>query len=444
MSRRLAARSLSAGASREALVLALAAPLLFLHRAYQPSLGVHLGGTTVTAYLADFAMLAIVVAAFSALRHGVPRLAPALPLWVVGVIFLGWIAVEVLYGHHRAAAYPTSTHAVTAAKFAEYALLAPAIALIVRGAGDLLALLWSLALWNAVATVLGIAQFFGAHILLPHYTGGRSSSFIGWDDFAELSCWVLLTGLVALLLPRLALGRRFAVLAIVAGGLGAVVSGAIAAVLGLVTAAVVLALLARYGRQWEPRRALAAAGVVVVVAAGGIAIRGGDLHAFAHFLGAKDRQQQQNVQTYSHRTLLSWIGWKIWTEHKLLGVGWQASGDPFVFEPVLPAAHARFPSLSPVDFPSVEHPWGVQNAWVQSAADLGVPGLLLWVALFAAAALVGLRGIAGHTGAGPLLGLVGIAALVWLWVGQGFIAGVPIDALTGIVFGLAAARMAPQ
>jgi O-antigen ligase len=438
----LAARSLPAGASREALVLALATPLLFLHRAYQPSLGVHVGGTTVTAYLADFAVLAIVVAGLSALRRdGLRRLGASLPLWVAGVLFIVWIGVEVLYGHHRSASYPTSTHAVTAAKFAEYALLAPAIALILRGAGDLLALLWSLALWDAAATVLGVAQFFGAHILLPHYTGGRASSFVGWDEFAGLSCLVLLMGLVALLLPRLGLGRRFAALAIAAGGLGAVVAGAIAAVLGLITAAFVLALLARYQRAWEPRRVLAGAGVVLVVAGGAIAIRGGDLHAFARFLGAHEQTQQKNVQTYSHRTLLSWIGWEIWTEHKPLGVGWQASGDPYVFKPVLPAAHARFPSLSPVDFPSVQHPWGVQNAWVQSAADLGIPGFLLWIAVFAAAAWAALRGIAAHSGAAPLLGLVGVAALAWIWLGEGFIAGVPTDALTGIAFGLAAARM---
>ncbi|MGH3049624.1 MAG: hypothetical protein ACRDLK_05660, partial [Gaiellaceae bacterium] len=36
-----------------ALVLAVALPVLFLHRAYQPALDVSLGSTTVTAYLAD-------------------------------------------------------------------------------------------------------------------------------------------------------------------------------------------------------------------------------------------------------------------------------------------------------------------------------------------------------------------------------------------------------
>ena len=423
-------------------MLALAVPLLFLHRAYQPSVDIHVGGTTATAYLADFAVLAIVVAALAAVRSdGLSRLREGLPVWIAGVLFFAWLFLEVAYGHHRSASYPTSTHAVTAAKFAEYALLPPAVALIVRSAGDLLALLWSLALWTSVATVLGLAQFFGAHILLLHYTGGRTSSFIGYDDYAALSCGVVVVGVVAIVLPRLGIGRALAWTAIVAGGLGAVLSGALAAALGLVTGAIVLALVARLWHEWEPRRVLAGAGVVLAVAAGAIAIRGGDLHNFARFLGAKEQTQQKNVQTYSHRTLLSWIGWKIWTEHKALGVGWQASGDPFVFEPVLPAAHARFPSLSPIDFPSPKHPWGVQNAWVQSAADLGVPGFLLWVAAFAAAAWVAWRGVRARAGAAPLLGLLGIAALVWLWTAQGFFAGVPIDALTGIAFGLAAARM---
>ena len=41
-----------------ALLVAAAIPLLFLHSEFQPSISVHVGGTSVDAYLTDFAVLA--------------------------------------------------------------------------------------------------------------------------------------------------------------------------------------------------------------------------------------------------------------------------------------------------------------------------------------------------------------------------------------------------
>ncbi|HET7566573.1 MAG TPA: O-antigen ligase family protein [Gaiellaceae bacterium] len=427
-------------ASPGALLLAVAVPLLFLHRAYQPALDLHLGATTVTAYLADFAVLAAVLAALAAgLREGWSGLRPGRVLWLVGAAFLVWVGLEVLYGHHRSASYATTSHLVSALKFAEYLLLAPAIALLVRTRDDLLALLWGLVLWTCAATAAGIAQFLGADILLKHFTGGRTSSFIGYDDYSALAVGVLLVGLAGLVLPRLGLGRALISAAILAGGIGGILSGALAAVLGLVTAAAVLALLLRLGREGELRRVAAGAAIVAVVSLGAVAIRSSDLSAFARFLGAS-QQKQANVQTYSHRTLLAWIGWEIWKGHPLLGVGWLGSAEPASFEPYLPAAHARFPTLSKLDFPSRAHPWGVQDAWIQSGADLGVVGFLLWAGSFAAAAWVALRGGVRRVGAAPLLGLLGVAALLWLFTAQGFFAGIPLDGLLALAFGLAATR----
>lgn len=453
MSRRLAARFVHASApvgrgvaalgnvSVGALVLAVAVPLLFLHRAYQPGLDVHLGGTTVTAYLADFAVLAAVLAALAVgLRDGWSALRPGLALWLVGAAFLVWVGLEVLYGHHRSASYATTKHLVSALKFGEYLLLAPAVALLVRTRDDLLALLWGLVLWTCAATVAGIAQFLGAGILLKHFPGGRTSSFIGYDDYSALAIGVLLVGLVGLVLPRLGVGRALTAAALLGGGIGGVLSGALAAVLGLLTAAAVFALVLRLRREGELRRVAAGAAVVAVVSLGAVAIRSSDLSAFARFLGANQQQKQANVQTYSQRTLLTWFGWEIWKGHPLLGVGWLGSAEPASFEPYLPAAHARFPDLAPYDFPSRAHAWGVQDAWVQAAADLGVPGFLLWAGTFAAAAWVALRGGVRRLAAAPLLGLLGVAVLVWLFAAQGFYAGIPLDALLAVVFGLAAVR----
>src|SRR4051794_25551954 len=137
-----------------ALVVAAAIPLLFLHAEFQPSVSVHLAGTSVDAYLSDFAVLAVVVAAVVVgLRDGFARLAAGRLLWLVAGAFFVWLALEVGWGHHRhASAYPTATHAVTALKFLEYALLAPSVVLLIRRRLDLLAMLWSFAIWSCCAT----------------------------------------------------------------------------------------------------------------------------------------------------------------------------------------------------------------------------------------------------------------------------------------------------
>src|SRR5919206_2522497 len=79
-----------------ALLVAAAIPLLFLHAEFQPSISVHVGGTSVDAYLTDFAVLAVVLgAAAIAVRSGVQPLARARVLWVVAAAFVAWLFLEV-------------------------------------------------------------------------------------------------------------------------------------------------------------------------------------------------------------------------------------------------------------------------------------------------------------------------------------------------------------
>jgi O-antigen ligase len=182
------------------------------------------------------------------------------------------------------------------------------------------------------------------------------------------------------------------------------------------------------------------------VAAGAIAIRGSDLTAFAHFLGATTEEKQQpgqKIETYAHRTLLAWIGFEIWKDDPIIGVGWEGTLEPANFGPHLAAAHRRFPDESPLAFPSAapDRRYGVQNVWIQSLADLGVIGFALWVATFAAATWLSFRNALRSGEATALLGLTWTALLVWLWTAQGYVAGIPLDALTWLAFGLAATRL---
>jgi O-antigen ligase len=432
------------GLSARALVLAAAIPLLFLHVHYQPGVVVHVGSTGVHAYLSDFAVLAVVVAALvSGAADGWSPLRAGRPLWIAGILFFAWVLLEIAWGRHvSSTGYAWHDHAVTGVKFFEYALLAPAVPLLLRTSRDLAAATWSFVAWNAVAAAVGLAEFFGAAILMSDGRGGvRQASFLGSSDWAALAGGTLLVGIVGLALPRLRLGRALTTTALVGGVVGMIVAGALASVIGLATALVLLAVALLARREVDPRRLAAVAAAGLVVLAGTVAIRSSDLNAFRDFVDSAPASSQSSADrtpSYAHRTLLSWLGYEIWRDHPVLGVGWEGTTEPAVFDPYLPAAHRRFPNEVPLAFPSPTRRYGVQDAWIEAAADLGVVGLVLWAALFAAAAWLAARAAWTRGSATSLYALAGTGLLAWLWAAQGFYAGIPLDALTWLVFGVAA------
>src|SRR5207244_10740133 len=139
-------------------------------------------------------------------------------------------------------------------------------------------------------------------------------------------------------------------------------------------------------RHRVPTRGLAALGAIAaLVAAGVVTLRGNDFDQFLRFLGVRKEEAatRENIQTYVHHTLLAYIGWRIFLDHPAIGAGWQASGkEPSVYGRYLAAARREFPEVSPLAFPSPQHQYGVQNAFVQALADLGVVGFLLLVGVF--------------------------------------------------------------
>ena len=415
------------------LALAAALPIVFLHITYQPSFVVD-AGPTVTVTLADLAILAVAaLAAVAAVRARLRPLRAGLPIWVAAAAFL-------LFGIARSS---NGTHLVSALKFAEYAALALAVPLLVRGSAELRLLLATVVLWAAVASAVGLAQFFGAGIAGGWGAGSRQPSFLGQLDFAVLSGMALTSGLAGLALgPARVSGRRIVALATVAGVLGLVLSASVAALAGFGAAAVVVAAVALRHQRLQQRATAVGAVAVALVIAGTLALRGGDLVQFTRFLGLNDSvaSTSQDVQTYGQRTVLVWIGWQVFLDHKSVGVGWNGSGDPGSFEPYLPAARQHFPGAAPLSFPSREHSWGVQNAYVQALADLGIVGFALLAALLGAglwaAARAALRGtavLAGSLALGWLLVMMGV------WAALGLVAGVPADADLWLALGLAAA-----
>jgi hypothetical protein len=410
-----------------ALVLALALPLLFLHRSYQPTLS----ASGVDVSLSDVAALAVVVAAVGAgVRSGFAPLVAGRLVWATSAFFLLWIGVATAYGAARFGAYPLKTHAITMAKWDEYALLAPAVPLLLRKRRDLDAVLWSLAVWTAVAAAIGFLGFVGLPAPSKGATGHRQGSLLGWSDFAALAGAAVLAGAVV---RRGALARVL----IVSGVAGTILAGAVSAMLGLVTALGVLTLITI---RSDRRRALSIVAIGTVIVAGAVMIRLTDLSAFQRFLhGSKTTTAETHIQTYSHRTLLAYIGGKIWLGQPVLGVGWQGSNDPWAFEPYLPAAHRRFPTEAPLAFPAPDRRYGIQLLYLQALADLGIVGLAALLALLAATFAVAARARQNAAGAIAALWILFVA---WCWTAQGFVAGIPLEALTWLTVGLAATAAA--
>jgi O-antigen ligase len=441
------ALALPGGVTVGGAVVAATLPIVFLHLRYQPAVSLHTGGASATFKLSDAMVLATALAALAAAaRHGVRPLRPGLLVWITALLLLGWIVAATFYPLLSPRSYAWKTHLVTAGEFCEYALLAPAVPLLLRRRADALLALGSLLAWTVVATGVGVVQWAGWSGLGGWGRGKRQPSFLSPHEFAALGALALGLGAVALLWHvedrRL---RRAAWLAVVTGVIAFILGGATAGIVGLVPAALVAVAVAAKRRLWEPRRTAGVLAAIAVASVGVVVLRAGDFDQFFRFLGLQPTNHASTtyIQTYSQRTLLAYIGARIWLHHPIVGVGWQGSTEPSSFDRELPAAHRRFPHVAAIAFPSAQHSYGVQILYVQVLADLGIVGFVLLVALIVAALVVAGR---AALRAPPLdafaatLGVVWFIALLGFWTAQGLIAGIPLDAMTWLALGAICVR----
>jgi O-Antigen ligase len=424
-------------ASAGAWVLALAFPILLVHIDFQPGWDTTIGSSHAHIVLSDLAVLACLVAALAvAVRDGFGRLRVGVPVWIAISAFLVWVCAATVYPLRGSDPYPWHEHVVTTGKYVEYALLAPAAVLLLRRVDDLQLLLLVVVASSFVASTLAVVQFFGWRIAGGWPAGYRQPSFLGHHDFASLSGFALVIALAAIALPEWRLDRRVAVLAGVSGVVGLLVSGSLAGAFGLVAAGIVAAVVARR----SARRAAAILVISLAVLGGVVLFRGGDVKSFLHFAGIGRQEEQLGVESYVQRTMLVYYGWRVFLDHPLAGAGWQASNDEYVYGPLLPVLHHRFPNTPPQAFPSPEHPYGVQNAYVQALSDLGAVGLVLFLgALFTPLALGGLRLLRGPPDASSLIPVSWLLVTMGVLTAIGLVAGIPLDAMLWIAAGLCAA-----
>ena len=407
-----------------ALVPAAAIPLIFLHVRYQP-------GTTVgpaSVYASDVVIAAIVIAGFAAgFLLGWRPLLPVRALWICAIALLALYAISCFWRPFE----QTQTHLITAAKFAEYALLAPALVLLLRTRRQLERFLWVFVLWGAAAAGWGVLQFLG---VVNEFEGRRPGqlevSFLGNVDFAVTAGATLAIGLVGV---ALAWRSRIVPIAVVAGTIGVALAAQVLSFGGVVLMTVACLALGVRARTLTRARIAVVVGATVLAGAGVLALRSYDTANFLRFLGIRPaaKNASQTVQTSSQRTMLLYIGYRIWLDHPVLGVGFERSGNRY--QPYLADAKRKFPQAS-YAFPSPQHEWGVQDLWVQTLADTGVAGFALLAATFLAAFVLAWRvsrTVAGAISVGWILVAVGT------WTGMGIVAGIPLDAVTWFGFGLA-------
>jgi len=387
-----------------ALVPAAAIPLLFLHSRYQA----HTTVGPLDVYSSDVAVAVVVLVALAAgASLGWQPLRRALVLWCVAAALLALFVLSCFWRPLE----ETSTHLVTAAKLWEYALLAPALVLLLRRRVQLDRLLAVFVAWSVAASGWGFLQFLG---FVNEFRGRRpgqlETSFLGNIDFAAFSGATLAIGFAGIALGT---HRRLAAVAIVSGAVGAVLGAQGFPYFGMVLAAAACLLVAQRVHALSIRRAAVVVVTIVVVGVGVLALRSYDTANFLRFLGIRpaSASTSTSVQTGSQRAMLTYIGLRIWENHPLLGVGFERSANRY--QPYLAAARRRFPNQPAQAYPSPSHPWGIQDLWVQLLADTGVVGFLLGVATF----------------------LVAVRA----WPGLGIVAGIPLQAVTWMGFGLAVA-----
>jgi O-antigen ligase len=430
-----------------ALLLASSIPFLFLHERYQPELGTDVGSTSIDVRLSDAALLVVVLAAAGvALRQGLDRLRPAKLLWVPGIALLAWLTFATIRPASQSDAL-FDDHVVSFLKLGEYALLALAVPFLVRRAEDLTLVLGGIVLWAAVAAGVALVQFFGLDVLGAWNPGWRQPSFLGHHDLAALAALAISLAVAGIVAGRARIpARALFATALLAGILGLVLAGSVAAAggLGLGSAAVWICAHRRFAPSG--RRTLALVAVVAVVAGGVAAVRGDALEDFLRFVGVRGDDPPQGVETYSQRTVLAYIGLRIWRDDPILGVGWQRSSRPEIFEPYVPDARERFPDVVDLAFPAEGREWGVQNLYIQMLADAGVIGLALLLMVGAAGLVLAWRTTtyANHpwaAGAG-LASLCALLVLAGEWASLGIVSGIPLQAATCLMLGLAAAGAA--
>jgi hypothetical protein len=396
-------------------LLAVAVALTLVRANNQPGIDVHVGSTSATVVPGDVVLVALfIVAVITLIRRPPPRQVRLIV--AAAFVFCALIVVT--------AAANGTTALVGATKFVELAALGLGGLALVREERDLEALVDVLLLFTIAADVIALEKFVSGG-------GGRQSSFLGEHDFAALATLPLLYGLVLVFD-----GKRTAraAVAVVAGATGCILGAALASLLGfyLGTAAVVVVVVVQ--RRLRRNSAIAAAVVVACVSAGTLTIRAGELGFLQSWFGKPPQRPGQYAASWSQRLIYTYVGFRVFVDHPVLGTGWYPLLPPKEFDRYLPAARKRFSDQPPRYFPPADRPFIPQQTFDQVPAELGVVGSLALLTLLAAAARGAVSAVRRTS-----VGVGWLAAAIGAIAGEALFGGTPLAATVWIVLGVCAA-----
>jgi O-antigen ligase len=392
-----------------------------------PSVDFGAGGTTVSVGPADIALLATLVLAVLRLRAR--RTLPSRWLLAAAAMFALLIV---------ASAIPNGADAITAAgKLSELAALGLGAAAFLETRERLAVLAELIVAYTIVAVFWGAVGFVGA--------GGRQGSFLGEHDLAAIATMALALGL-ARINARPGRPGIASTVAIAAGGLGIILGASLASLLGLYLVVGTLLGLALVRRSLRLRAVLATVGVAVVVTAGTLSLRGGELGFLQEWFGPEPESPGQYAASWSQRLIYAYVGGRVFLDNPIVGTGWQGELPPEDYARYLPDARGRFSDQPSSYFPRRNGTLIPQQTYDQVLFELGLVG----AAAFLAAALLAIRQAiqAGLRWAGeawaelayvPAAWLAGIAGALG---GAALFGGAPISAVFWLTLGVAAAAPA--
>lgn len=439
-------RGLPARESLGALVLALAVPFLFVDADRFGALQFDVGSASIDIGPGDAAVAAILLAALAAGSAGAARLTAGRILWIPGTALILWLAFETF----RPASLDDALfdeHLAEYVEFVAYALLALAVPLIVRRAQDLTLVVASFVLWSLVASAVALVQFFGVDVFDAWPPGWRQPSFLGHHDLVALSGIAVGVAAAGILCTR----RRIPApalfpVALGAGAVGLVLAGSIAALVGFAVGVLVCTFAAHSRFAPSGRRLLGLTALVAVVLVGVTAIRGEYLEPIGELTGLGEEEAPPDVDTYSEQVVLAYIGLRIAEDNAIFGAGWQRSARAEVFGPYVADARERFSDEGDDAFPSADRELGVRSLYIQMLADAGAIGLVLLLATGIGGLVLCWRTAAYASSpwaaGGGLAVACALLTLAGEWAVTGIVPGIPLDAATCLLLGLAAAGAA--
>jgi hypothetical protein len=391
----------------------------------QPSLD--LGSVSVVP--GDVAIAALALGLLLRVTRGQRPPRAAWPTLLAAAAFSAWLL---------ATAIPNGTDAlVTAVKLVELGVLGLAAVVLLTTGERLWLLVAAIVAIDTVAVAWAIVGFIGD-------PGKRQASFVGEHDLAALSTMVLVIGLAQLYARDARLGRLPLVAGIV-GALGVTLGAAVASLLGLYLAVLALVVVgAMRGTRLLRPFALTAL-VAVAITGGTYGLRSGDLTFLDRWFGIGEEQQAgEGGGSVSQRLIFVYIGGRIFLDSPLAGTGWYGNLPAGEYARYLRAARERFPDQPAHYFPQEDGVYVPQQTYDQILYELGIVGVVLFLALLVAAARAAIATsrvwpAADPDTTPPYIPLAWMASLLGTLAGAALFGGSPIAAIFWLTLGVSAA-----